>query len=114
MWFRGVAASMGLCFDLGAVLEGYIKNLALRIPGWCERFEISTDGKENTIIPEKGFCRFDDLRDCTVTLDLDLSPKYNYAPKENKFCAGKAEVSVGPFIMCAEGEDNPAILTKRS
>ena len=23
MWFRGVAVSMGLCFDLGAVLEGY-------------------------------------------------------------------------------------------
>jgi len=23
MWFRGVAAFMGLCFDLGAVLEGY-------------------------------------------------------------------------------------------
>ena len=23
MWFRGVAASMGLCFDLGAVLEGH-------------------------------------------------------------------------------------------
>ena len=27
MWFRGVAASMGLCFDLGAVLEGYRKKL---------------------------------------------------------------------------------------
>ena len=23
MWFRGVAASMGLCFDLGAVLESH-------------------------------------------------------------------------------------------
>ena len=23
MWLRGVAASMGLCFDLGAVLEGH-------------------------------------------------------------------------------------------
>ena len=23
MWFRGVAASMGVCFDLGAVLEGH-------------------------------------------------------------------------------------------
>ena len=23
MWFRGVAASMGLCFDLGAILEGH-------------------------------------------------------------------------------------------
>ena len=23
MWFRGVAASMGLCFDFGAVLEGH-------------------------------------------------------------------------------------------
>ena len=23
MWFRGVAASMGLCLDLGAVLEGH-------------------------------------------------------------------------------------------
>ena len=24
MWFRGVAASMGLCFDFGAVLEGHL------------------------------------------------------------------------------------------
>ena len=24
MWFRGVAASMGLCLDLGAVLEGHL------------------------------------------------------------------------------------------
>ena len=23
MWFRGVAAAMGLCLDLGAVLEGH-------------------------------------------------------------------------------------------
>ena len=23
MWFRGVAASVGLCFDFGAVLEGH-------------------------------------------------------------------------------------------
>lgn len=23
MWFRGVAASMGLCLDFGAILEGY-------------------------------------------------------------------------------------------
>ena len=23
MWFRGVAASMGLCFNLGAVLKGH-------------------------------------------------------------------------------------------
>ena len=23
MWFRGVAVYMGLCFDFGAVLEGY-------------------------------------------------------------------------------------------
>ena len=23
MWFRGVAASMGLCLDLGAILEGH-------------------------------------------------------------------------------------------
>ena len=23
MWFRGVSASMGLCFDLGTVLEGH-------------------------------------------------------------------------------------------
>ncbi len=23
MWFRGVAASMGLCFDFGAVLDGH-------------------------------------------------------------------------------------------
>lgn len=23
IWFRGVVASMGLCFDLGAILEGY-------------------------------------------------------------------------------------------
>lgn len=23
MWFRGVAASMGLCLDFGAILEGH-------------------------------------------------------------------------------------------
>jgi hypothetical protein len=24
MWFRGVVASMGLCLDLGAILEGHL------------------------------------------------------------------------------------------
>ena len=32
MWFRGVAASVGLCFDLGAVLEGH-PDLVLAVNG---------------------------------------------------------------------------------
>ena len=32
MWFRGVAASMGLCLDLGTVLEGH-PNVVLAVDG---------------------------------------------------------------------------------
>ena len=32
MWFRGVAASMGLCFNLGAVLKGH-PNIVLAVNG---------------------------------------------------------------------------------
>ena len=32
MWFRGVAASMGLCFNLGAILKGH-PNVVLAVNG---------------------------------------------------------------------------------
>jgi hypothetical protein len=53
MWFRGVAASVGLCFDFGAVLEGH-PDVVLSVNGDVVHLrpntEVKLSGAENSAL----------------------------------------------------------------
>ena len=44
-----------------------------------------------------------------MTLRLELSPELRYADPHVEADRGLCAVTYGPFVMCAEGVDNPAL-----
>ena len=56
---------------------------------------------------EKGYVTIISSANDEIELDLKMQPKLNYADPRVEADIGKATVSYGPFIMCAEGIDNP-------
>ena len=82
-------------------VTGKINDLALRIPSWCDSVGVDKDG-----VLRRGYYHLGIVDNSTVTLDLELQPKYNSADQRNEYCRGKAAVTYGPFVMCAEGVDN--------
>ena len=84
--------------------------LALRIPAWCDEYSIYLNGKTVKCDVIKGYAYIDVLSNDTVLLYLLMIPKLNYADERVEADKGKAAVSYGPFIMCAEGIDNPHLM----
>lgn len=81
--------------------------LALRIPGWCDEYALYRNGEKTVCEKKRGYVEIQADKGDDITLELEIKPKYNYADKRVKDDIGKAAVSYGPFIMCAEGVDNP-------
>ena len=83
--------------------------LALRIPGWCGKYRVIVNGETVCGEPEKGYLYLDVTGGNKVTLSLEMTPEFNYADPRVEADRGCAAVSYGPFVMCAEGADNPLL-----
>ena len=81
--------------------------IALRIPAWCDEYGIKVNGKRFAAENKKGYVTVITGANDEIELDLQMKPKLNYADVRVEADRGKAAVSYGPFIMCAEGIDNP-------
>lgn len=81
--------------------------IALRIPAWCDEYGIKVNGKKFAAENKKGYVTVITSANDEIELDLQMKPKLNYADPRVEADRGKAAVSYGPFIMCAEGIDNP-------
>jgi len=83
--------------------------LRLRIPGWSASFICRLNG-ERVAAPrvEKGYLVLD--REWkpgdVVELELDMGARVLYARPEVDEAAGQACLARGPFVLCAEEEDN--------
>ena len=82
-----------------------VKRLAVRIPSWCEKFNISSD-----YTVKNGYAFLENPTD--VEVDFEMKPKWVYSNAEVKENVGKCCVSLGPVIYCAEALDNGEILDK--
>lgn len=82
--------------------------LAIRIPGWCENFEILLNGKPHKCISENGYIY---IKRCwapgdTLNLDLDLIVQKVYANTKVRKDCGCVAVMRGPVVYCLEEIDN--------
>ncbi|MBO4886069.1 MAG: glycoside hydrolase family 127 protein [Clostridia bacterium] len=77
------------------------RRLALRVPGWCSRFELSAP-----YALERGCAIIDAADAADVTLTLDMTPQLIEARSNVADCAGKAAMTRGPVVYCMEGVDN--------
>ena len=82
-------------------VTGRVNDLALRIPSRCRTFTVDKDGRL-----VNGYYHTGPVENSTVTLDFQSEPQYVSPDERNEYCKGKAAVTYGPFVLCAEGVDN--------
>lgn len=77
------------------------KRIALRIPEWCKKFEIS---QEYTL--KNGYAYIDLNVESEIHLNLDMPTVTVAANRQVHDCAGRIAVTRGPVVYCVEGVDN--------
>jgi len=80
-----------------------VKKLAIRIPGWCEKYEISA---EYTV--KDGYAYIENPAD-ELTIEFDMTPKMVFSDSRVKNNVGKCCVMCGPVVYCGEGVDNGTV-----
>jgi DUF1680 family protein len=83
--------------------------LSLRIPSWCEKYDLRIAGERAGDKPEDGWLR---LRRAwrpgdAVELELDLEPRLTVADPLVDAVRGCVAIERGPLVYCVEGADNP-------
>ena len=76
-----------------------ISQLALRIPAWCDKFEINAE-----YVLKDGYAYIKNPTE--IELCMDMTPKLYSANPEVLYCDNKAALMAGPVVYCAEGVDN--------
>ncbi len=75
------------------------KKLALRIPGWCKKFNVNAQ-----YIIKNGYAILEPENDIVLELEMPVNTvKSNRKVHEN---AGRLAVMRGPVVYCAESKDN--------
>ena len=86
--------------------------LALRIPAWCEEFELVVNGELLRPTVVDGYVKLR-RRMCSgdrIVLELIMKPKFMQANPTVWADAGKVALTRGPLVYCAEECDNGADL----
>ena len=83
------------------IKNGNKKYIALRIPAWCNAFEIS---KPYTL--KDGYAYIEIAENDELNLTLSMPVKFISANKRVHDCAGRVAVMRGPVVYCLEGVDN--------
>ena len=83
------------------------KKIALRIPGWCEKYTITHNGNSMTPPIKKGYA-YINLNDGenTILLDLTMEVQLIEASPYVEEDAGRVALTCGPLVYCLEGVDN--------
>lgn len=86
------------------------KEIRLRIPGWCQTYELKINGKRLNTPVEKGYAIVKDWQpDDVITLDMDMPVEVVASDPRVKENAGKRALQRGPLVYCMEEVDNPEL-----
>lgn len=77
-----------------------VSHIAIRIPAWCDHFEIDHD-----YVMQNGYAIMVH-NGLPVTVTFDLTPRLVWADPRVLRAAGQVAVMKGPIVYCAEGVDN--------
>ena len=81
-------------------------NIAVRIPGWSEKYKLTVNGSDFTGTPERGYVYMIVNGSSEIELTLDDVPRIMYASPKIPRLTGYAAVCRGPLVYCFEGTDN--------
>ena len=81
--------------------------LAVRIPYWCESYNIERDNVEIINKPIKGYVYIDCTNNLTtISIKFDMQPKLYEASPKVQDNSGRVALQRGPIVYCLEGIDN--------
>ena len=84
-----------------------IKNLAVRIPGWCDNYSLTVNGNKTDAVIVNGYAILSNLdADSVITLELEITPFVVYPTSKIKDYISRVAVQRGPVVYCAEGMNN--------
>lgn len=82
------------------------KQIALRIPGWCEKYRLLLNGKELCPSAQNGYVFLPCSGDVVIQLSMEMPVQLMEAnPLVTENC-GRIAVMRGPVVYCVEGVDN--------
>lgn len=86
------------------------KEIRLRIPGWCQTYDLKINGKRLNASMEKGYAIVKDWQpDDVITLDMDMPVEVVASDPRVKENVGKRALQRGPLVYCMEEVDNPEL-----
>jgi uncharacterized protein len=90
--------------------------LHLRVPGWCESFQVAVNGNILDAQPEaNGYLAL--TREWApgdvVAYTMDMPVKAVYANENVRQLVGRVAIQRGPIVYCLEGVDNGSIMLDR-
>ncbi len=88
---------------------GESRILALRVPSWCENFEITKNGKRAEAELSGGYARLRAENGDKIVYSVEIKPTVNYSNPKVSSTAGRVALSMGPMIYCVEAVDNKEI-----
>ena len=80
--------------------------VAVRIPGWCDKYTLTLNGKQINATPVNGYVKVTVDDNSVIVLDMDMTPFIVYPSSKIRDYIGRAAVQRGPVIYCAEGVSN--------
>ena len=83
--------------------------LAVHVPGWSKKYEISRDGNVLNAELQNGYIYLDINGETEIALKLDDVPAFIYPSSRIPRIAGMVALRRGPLVYCFEGTDNGSI-----
>ncbi len=84
-----------------------IKNIALRIPSWCEDYSITVNGREAEFTLLNGYAVIKNLdSSAKIVFDMEIEPFIVYPSAKVRDCIHRVAVQRGPVVYCAEYAQN--------
>ncbi|MBE6644677.1 MAG: glycoside hydrolase family 127 protein [Ruminococcaceae bacterium] len=81
--------------------------IALRIPAWCKKYEISKNGKILSPEIKRGYAYIDMRDGDEIKIIFDMPVRFLEANPKIWVDAGRVALCKGPIVYCMEGVDNP-------
>ena len=86
--------------------RGDKKTLALRLPSWCDKFELELDGAPVSYELKNGYIRFEVRDGDSIVYSMEIKPAFNFSNPKVAANASRTSISMGPLVYCAEAVDN--------
>ncbi len=86
------------------------QKLKIRVPAWCDKYNLKVDGKGISAEQEKGYATIEPngKKRMEVVLHMDMPVKVVAADPRVKENVGKRAIQRGPLVYCIEETDNKA------